>query len=97
MAISLIAATLIHIIWLSRAYQHINPEIQKRVRAASAAICWVLTCALFVLVQQALQDRAFPENYLPGSSASGQVIRVIASPDNSVCYAEIRSSAADQR
>lgn len=97
MAIALITATLVHVIWLHRCYRHLDPRITSKIRAATGFLSWLLTASLLVLVQQALHDGDFHEIYLQGSSGSRQVIGVIASPDKSACYAEIRDLPDSER
>lgn len=91
MAIAVLTALLFHIIWLSRAYQHVNPVIMSRVRTGAAIGSWVITTILFCLIQNAVSQLAPLNLYLGGYSASRQAVSVISSPDNSICYVEIRS------
>jgi len=91
MAIPVLAALLIHVIWLTRAYRHVKPLIMSRVRTGAAIASWVITTALLCLIQDAVSKLAPPNFYFGADSASRQVVSVISSPDNSVCYAEIRS------
>jgi hypothetical protein len=90
MAIPVLAALLIHIIWLSRTYKHANLVIMSRVRAGAAIGSWIITTALFCLIHNVVSDLAARNIYLGGDSAGRQVVSVISSPDNSICYVEMR-------
>lgn len=54
MAIAVIAALLIHVVWVVRGYTHTQPETARKVRTVAAFGSLVLTIALFLLVQQEL-------------------------------------------
>lgn len=83
MTIAVLSALLIHIIWLARAYKNTNVRIMARVRAGAAISSWIITTALFCLIQATL-----PKIYFSTDSGGRQVVRVISSPDNSIRYAE---------
>lgn len=89
MAIAVLSALLIHIVWLARAYTHTDPANTRRVRAAAAGASLVVTAVLFCLIQSALTD--ILKIKFDSASGTRQVIKVIASPDNSICYAEIQA------
>ena len=89
MAIPVIAALLIHVIWLARAYQHARPEVMQWVRTGSAVTSLILTTVLFCLIYIRVSDLASQNFYLRSDSGARQVMAVTSSPDNSICYAVI--------
>jgi len=52
MAIAIISALLIHVVWLVRSYTHTSPEAARKVRTAAAFMSLALTVALFILIQR---------------------------------------------
>jgi hypothetical protein len=64
MAIPVLAALLLHVIWLARAYRHVNPAIMSRVRTGAAIGSWAITTILFCLIQNAVSEFAPPDFYL---------------------------------
>ncbi|MBV4524322.1 hypothetical protein KVG88_30070 [Pseudomonas sp. SWRI74] len=86
-----IAALLIHVIWLARSYKHVKPMIEKWVRTTSAISSLILTTALFCLIYIQVSELVRRNIYFGADSASRQVVSVISSPDNSICYVEMRS------
>ncbi|WP_085618771.1 MULTISPECIES: hypothetical protein [unclassified Pseudomonas] len=52
MAIAIITALLIHVVWLVNSYTHTNPESARKVRTVAAFASLVLTIALFILIQR---------------------------------------------
>lgn len=97
MAIAIIAALLIHVIWASRSYVHLSPEITYRVRAGCAIGSLILTTTLFCLIQSALHELHLPKKYLEVHSAERQVVKIASYPANSICYAEIQSLSGDRQ
>ncbi|QIB09034.1 hypothetical protein GZ982_30275 (plasmid) [Pseudomonas fluorescens] len=89
MEIPVIAALLLHVIWLARSYQHAKPEMMQRVRTASALSSLILTTWLFCLIYSRVSDLADLNFKFSAQPGGREVVRVISSPDNSVCYAEI--------
>ncbi|WP_426237433.1 hypothetical protein [Pseudomonas sp. TWP3-2] len=89
MAIPVIAALLLHVVWLARSYQHANPAIMKWMRTTCAVSSLILTTALFCLVDQRVSSLASANFYFCAGSGARQVVSVTSSPDNSICYAEI--------
>lgn len=89
MAIPLLTALLIHIIWLHWRYQHLNPKITTTVRAVTGVSSYVVTSVLLCLLYTNIEDIGDSENLFANRSNSGQALRVIASPANSACYVEI--------
>lgn len=87
MDIAVLSALLIHVVWLTRAYTHSDPAIAKRVRTCGAVASWAITTVLFCLVQEA----ASAKFNFGSDSGSRQVIRLVTSPENSICYAEIQA------
>ncbi|WP_146041268.1 hypothetical protein [Pseudomonas sp. MPR-ANC1] len=88
MAIPVIAALLLHVIWLARRYQHATPSVMKRVRTLAAVTSLTLTTVLFCLIQNNVSQLAHRNIYFQVGSASGQATPVTSSPDNSICYTE---------
>lgn len=88
MAIPLLVALLIHIIWLHRCYQHLNPKVTATVRAATGVSSYLVTSILLCLLYTNIVDIAKTANLFKNRSSSVQALRVIASPENSVCYVE---------
>jgi hypothetical protein len=85
MAIAILFALLIHVVWLARAYEHTNPATRKRVRSASSILSLIITTtALCLLVDAAPALKIF----LTTDSVSQHGNSVTASPDNSACYAK---------
>lgn len=68
MAIAIISALLIHVVWLVKSYTHTSPEAARKVRTAAAFTSLALTIALFILIQRELA--AFLTLY---ASTSGSV------------------------
>lgn len=91
MAIAVLAALLIHIVWVARSYVHADARVKSRVRAVAAIGSLITTTALFCLIQNTLQTTVLPRFYLGSDSATRQVVSVVTSPDNSVCYAETKA------
>lgn len=52
MAIAVIAALLIHVVWIVRGYTHTQPETARKVRSVAAFGSLALTIVLFVLIQR---------------------------------------------
>lgn len=89
MAIAMLSALLIHVVWLARAYTHATAQNTRRVRAIAAGASLVITTILFCLLQDTITE--LYKNKLHMDPAAKQVIQLIASPANSICYAEISS------
>lgn len=54
MAIAIISAVLVHVVWLVHGYKHTSPETARKVRTAAAFTSLALTIALFILIQREL-------------------------------------------
>lgn len=91
MAIPVIAALLLHVIWLARRYQHATPGVMKRVRTLAAVTSLTLTTVLFCLIYNNVSKLAQRNIYFGVSSVSGQATAVTPFPDNSICYTETRN------
>lgn len=52
MAIAIISAVLVHVVWLVHGYKHTSPETARKVRTVGAFTSLALTIALFVLIQR---------------------------------------------
>lgn len=88
MAIPVIAAVLLHVIWLANSYQHAKPGVRKWVRTLAALSSLVLTIALFCLINNSVSQLAPRNIYFGVGSVAGQPWNVTSSPDNSICYTE---------
>ena len=88
MAIPVIAALLLHVIWLAHSYQHATPAVMKWVRTVAAFTSLALTTALFCLIYNSAIQLASRNIYFGLGSASGQATPVTSSADNSICYTE---------
>lgn len=88
MAIPVIAALLLHVIWLARSYQHAEAGTMKRVRTLAGISSLILTTTLFCLIYNSVSHLAPQNIYFGVGSVSGQATHVTSSPDNSICYTE---------
>lgn len=52
MAIAIISAVLIHVVWLATSYTHTKPESARKMRTAAAFTSLALTIVLFILIQR---------------------------------------------
>jgi len=78
MAIAVLSALLIHVVWLTLAYKHQDARNQRRVRALGAFSSWGVTTALFCLIYTAYQDSPT----LHGVNVSDQAMCQFESPQN---------------
>lgn len=88
MAIPVIAALLLHVIWLARGYEHAKPGVMKWVRTLAAFTSLALTTALFCLIYNNVSQLAQRNIYFEVGSVGRQASPVTSSPDNSICYTE---------
>ena len=88
MAIPVIAAVLLHVIWLAHSYQHAKAGVKKWVRTVAAFTSLALTTTLFCLIYNSVSQLAPRNIYFGLGSATGQATPVTSSPDNSICYTE---------
>lgn len=89
MTIAILSALLIHVIWLARTYTHIKPEFTKRCRAGCGVLSWILTTAIFCLVQLELSElNASGRFFLLENTQQIPRMRLACLPSNTGCYAE---------
>lgn len=89
MAIAILSALLIHVIWLARSYTHTKPEFTKRCRAVCGVVSWVLTTIIFCLLQRELSElNASGRIFLSENARQIPGMRLACLPSNTGCYVE---------
>jgi len=91
MAIPILLALLIHIIWLTRVYRHISPIITQRVRNAGAIASLVISTVLLCLIWQFIGEQMLNrEELISHQLPPMEIVSLVSLPDNSGCYATVQ-------